>query len=435
MNGTIENESNYMKKEGNYSLIKPLYIIGVLFFIFGFITWVSSVLIPYLQIACELNNFQAFLVAFAFYISYMLLAIPSGWVLKKAGYKKSMAIGLFLMAIGAFLFIPAAETRTYSIFLTGLFIQGSGLTILQTASNPYVAILGPLDSAARRMSFMGICNGVAGALAPIILGAIVLKDTDEVKNRLVNIDGQERDLILNELAQRVIFPYLITGAILLILAILIFLSKLPEIREQEDETLSVINANKKTIFQFPHLLLGVFALFLYVGVEVIAGNTIITYAHSQGIPLSDAKFFSSATLMGMLVGYIIGIVAVPKYITQQAALKACSILGIGFLFAALATNGIVSISFIALLGIANSLIWPSIWPLAIAELGRFTKIASSVLIMAIGGGALLPLLYGFLADQIGVKQAYWMLLPCYLVIYYYAVRGYKMRGSGELKIA
>jgi glucose/galactose transporter len=421
-------------KKGNFSIAKPLYIIGILFFIFGFITWVSSVLIPYLQIACELNNFQAFLVAFAFYISYLVMAIPSGWLLKRVGYKKGMAIGLLVMSIGAFLFIPAAQTRMYSIFLLGLFLQGSGMAILQTASNPYVTILGPLESAAKRISLMGICNGVAGAIAPIILGAIVLSDADEVKAKLSNISGEQNTAVLNELAHRVEIPYLITGIILLALSFLIGASGLPEIdSEKEDETLAIANDQKKSIFQFPHLLLGVLTLFFYVGVEVIAGNTIITYAQSLGIPMSTAKFFTSATLIGMLMGYIIGIIAIPKYFSQKNALKISSLLGIVFALAALFTNGIFSITFIALLGLANSLIWPSIWPLAIAGLGRFTKIGSSLLIMAIGGGAFLPLLYGFLTDHVGAKQAYWMLLPCYLVIYYYSVRGHKIRNSPVLK--
>ncbi|HTE24260.1 sugar MFS transporter [Flavitalea sp.] len=421
-------------KKGSSSIAKPLYIIGILFFIFGFITWVSSVLIPYLQIACQLNNFQAFLVAFAFYISYLFMAVPSGWLLQRVGYKKGMVIGLWVMAIGAFLFIPAAQTRMYGIFLLGLFLQGSGMAILQTASNPYVTILGPLESAAKRISLMGICSGVAGAIAPIILGAIVLSDADLVKEKLSNISGDQNTEVLNELAHRVEMPYLITGIILLSLSFLIGASGLPEIDSDiEDKTLAIANEQKKSIFQFPHLLLGVLALFLYVGVEVIAGNTIITYAQSQGIPMSTAKFFTSATLIGMLVGYIIGIIAIPKYIAQQNALKICSLLGITFGLGALFTNGIFSITFIAMLGLANSLIWPSIWPMAIAGLGRFTKIGSSLLIMAIGGGAFLPLFYGFLTDYIGAKQAYWMLLPCYLVIYYYSVHGHKIRNTPVLK--
>jgi glucose/galactose transporter len=425
----------FMPNKTSAAIAKPLYIIGILFFIFGFITWVSAVLIPYLQIACELNHFQAFMVAFAFYISYMVMAVPSAAVLKRTGYKKGIAIGLLLMAVGALLFIPAAASRTYWVFLSGLFVQGSGLAILQTASNPYVAILGPEESAAKRISIMGICNGVAGVIAPLILGAIVLSDADVVKEKLLILSGEQKLALLNSLASRVITPYLVIGGILVILAFFVWNSGLPEIdSEQEDETTALVNSNKNSVLQFPHLLLGVFTLFLYVGVEVIAGNTIITYSEMQGVAITTAQFFTSVTLMGMLLGYVIGIILIPKYISQQKALQLCAVLGMVFTFAALFTNGLVSVAFIALLGLANSLMWPSIWPLAIAGLGRFTKIGSSLLIMAIGGGAFLPLLYGYLSDHIGPKQAYWMVIPCYATVYFYAAYGHKIRRSPELKI-
>lgn len=410
---------------------RPIIIIGALFFVFGFVTWLGSVLIPYLKIACELNNFQSYLVAFSFYISYMVMAIPSAWVLKKTGFKKGMSVGLTIMAAGALLFIPAALIRTYGLFLLGLFVQGTGLAILQTASNPYITILGPRESAAKRISIMGICNGVAGAVAPIILGAVTLKDTDVIKNRLLTVDGMEKVRELDALAHRVIFPYLIMVSVLLVLAGLVYFSGLPEVDSSEDGEGATEDYHKKTsIFQFPHLILGVFTLFLYVGVEVISGDTIIGYGASQGIAMSTAKFFTSGTLACMLVGYMIGIICIPRYISQQKALKVSSIIGMVFAITALSTKGYVSVTFVALLGLANSLMWPSIWPLAIADLGRFTKIGSSLLIMAIGGGAILPLIYGRLADLFSPHHAYWMLLPCYSVIWYYAYAGHKIRMWG-----
>jgi FHS family L-fucose permease-like MFS transporter len=407
---------------------KALIIIGALFFVFGFITWLSSVLIPYLQIACELNNVQAYLVAFSFYISYFVMAVPSGWILKKSGFKNGMSLGLFVMAIGSLLFIPAALTRTYPTFLLGLFIQGTGMAILQTASNPYLTILGPLESAAKRISIMGICNGIAGAIAPIILGAVILNDADSLTKRLARLDPIEKITELNKLVHLVITPYLIIVIVLLVLAILIYRSDLPEI-DPEDESVETVNAsvNKTSILQFPHLLLGVFTLFLYVGVEVIAGNTIIQYAALQGIGLSNAKFFTSLTLMGMLAGYVIGIICIPKYLSQQQALKISSLLGLVFIAGALYTNGHTSVFFIALLGVSNSLIWPSIWPLAIADLGRFTKTGSSLLVMAIAGGAVIPLLYGYLTDQYTAKLAYLIVIPCYAVSWLYAVWWHKVR--------
>jgi glucose/galactose transporter len=407
---------------------KALITIGALFFVFGFITWLSSILIPYLQIACELSNVQAYLVAFSFYISYFVTAVPSGWILKKSGFKNGMSLGLFVMAIGSLLFIPAALTRTYPTFLLGLFIQGTGMAILQTASNPYLTILGPLESAAKRISIMGICNGIAGAIAPIILGTVILNDADSLTKRLATLDPVEKTAELNKLVHLVITPYLIIVIVLLVLAILIYRSDLPEI-DPEEENVETVNASvtKTSILQFPHLLLGVFTLFLYVGVEVIAGNTIIQYATLQGIELSNAKFLTSLTLMGMLAGYIVGIICIPKYFSQQQALKISSLLGLGFIAGALYTNGHTSVFFIALLGVSNSLIWPSIWPLAIADLGRFTKTGSSLLVMAIAGGAVIPLFYGYLTDQYTAKLAYLIVIPCYAVSWLYAVWWHKIR--------
>lgn len=408
--------------------LHPVAIIGSLFFIFGFITWLNSVLIPYLRIACELNNLESYLVTFAFYIAYFVMAIPSSWVLKRSGFKKGMSIGLAIMAVGALIFIPAALTRTYGLFLTGLFVQGTGLALLQTASNPYITIIGPRESAAKRISIMGICNKLAGAIAPIILGAIALKDADAIKTRVVQMTASQKAQELNALASRVIVPYIVIILALVVLALLIFFSGLPEIdTDHEDEKTALANTNKQSIFQFPHLILGVATLFLYVGAEVIAGDTIISYGSDQGIPFSTAKFFTTCTLCAMIVGYIIGIITIPRYLKQEKALLYCAILGVFFTAGALVTHGYVSVLFIALLGLANSLMWPAIWPLAIAGLGRFTKLGSSLLIMSIAGGALLPLAYGRLADYFDPRQAYWILIPCYLFILYYAVDGYKAK--------
>ncbi|AXY78250.1 glucose/galactose MFS transporter [Paraflavitalea soli] len=411
------------------TILHPLIIVGSLFFIFGFVTWLSAVLIPYLQIACELNNFQSYLVAFAFYISYFIAGIPSGWLLKKTGFKKGLSIGLLLVALGSLLFIPAATYRLYPVFLLGLFVQGAGLTILQTASNPYVAILGPKESAARRISFMGICNGIAGVIAPLILGAVILNDADALQRKLSTLAPSEKILALDQLAGKVILPYIIITLVLIVLSILIYFSSLPEVDEEADTTDSVsgAHAEKTSIFQFPHLLIGVLVLFLYTGVEVIAGNSIIGYGAYYGIPLSTSKFFTAFTLAGMLIGYIIGIICIPRYLSQEAALKSSALLGIACATIAILTNGLTSVVFVALLGLANSLIWPSIWPLAIAGLGKFTKTGSSLLVMAISGAAVLPLLYGYATDLFNPKLAYIIVIPCYLAIGYYAVYGHKIR--------
>lgn len=409
------------------SFNRPIVIIGVLFFVFGFVTWLGSVLIPYLHIACQLNTFSSYLVAFAFYISYAVMAVPAAAVLRRTGYKKGMALGLLIMAAGATVFIPAALTRSYLLFLSGLFIQGTGLAILQTAANPYVTILGPLESAARRISIMGVCNGIAGVIAPVIIGSIALKDADSIRDKVTHLPAAQKTALLDTLAHRVIGPYAIIAVVIVLLASWVFFSGLPEL--DTDPTTETpqdgVSATKTSIFQFPHLLFGVLTLFLYVGVEVIAVDTIINYGTSQGIRLSTARNFSSFTLSGMLLGYLIGILLIPKYLSQTLALKISAGLGLVFVSAALSTSGLVSVIFIAFLGLANSLCWPSIWPLAINGLGKFTAIGSSLLIVAIGGGALLPLLYGRLAELSTPQHAYWVVVPSYLSIAWYAISGHK----------
>ena len=413
----------------NGNTTRSIIIIGALFFIFGFVTWLNSLLIPYLEIACELTKFQSFFVTFAFYIAYVVMAPVSTKTLSWLGFKKGMSVALVIMAFGALLFIPAAITRTYIIFLTGLFIMGSGLAILQTASNPYVTIVGPAESAAKRISIMGICNKLAGAIAPILIGFFLqLEKADELQSEIANLTSAERINELNEMALRVIPPYIGIIVVLLLLAIWVYKSSLPEVdTDEEDESLSSTNAGKKSVFDFPHVILGVVTLFLYVGVEVIAADSIISYGASQGIALTTAKYFATGTMVAMVVGYIIGIISIPKFISQENALRVSAVLGIIFSILAIFTEGYVSLAFIALLCLANSLMWPAIWPMALADVGRFTKAASSLLVMGIAGGAIIPLAYGALAESWNPQDAYWVMIPCYLFILYFAVLGYKIR--------
>jgi MFS transporter, FHS family, L-fucose permease len=417
-----------MKQQKSYLL--PMIIIGALFFIFGFVTWVNGTLIPYLKIACQLEtDLQSYFVATAFFIAYTVMAIPSSFVLNKTGYKRGMAIGLMIMAVGALIFIPAAGSRNFDLFLLGLFIIGTGLALLQTASNPYVSIIGPIESAATRISIMGISNKIAGILAGLIFGYIALNDADVLEAKLKTMDAVAKNEVLNELASRVIVPYAILAGVLIALAVAILFSGLPDIHDEgESESSDTSNAAAKaktSVFQYPHLLQGVLALFLYVGVEVMAGDTITSYGKSLGIELSTARFFTQLTLAFMLIGYVIGIFTIPKYVSQSMALRVCSILGVVFTIAAVLTTGYTSVLFIAMLGLANSLMWPAIFPLAIDGLGRFTKIGSALLIMGISGGAILPLIYGALSESIGTRTAYLLMAPCYLFILYFAVKGYK----------
>lgn len=427
-----------------------LTIIGIFFFIFGFVTWLNSILIPFLKTACELTNFQAYFVTAAFYISYLIMALPASFVLKKTGFKTGMSVGLWVMAVGALIFIPAALARNYGIFLTGLFVEGTGLSILQTAVNPYVTIIGPRESAAKRISMMGIFNKFAGVVAPIILASYLLKDSVLLETSLASaVDLASKNAILDQLAQRVIGPYIIMAVILVALGFLIKLTNLPEVdTDAEDETSADYVAPKKNIFQYPNLVLGVIALFFYVGVEVIAADSIIRYGQSLGIPMESSKYFTSLTMIGMIAGYLLGIVLIPKYLKQVNALRICAALGIIFSLAAIfvpSGNAFtipfrdlvtfdsvtlkipVTVLFIALLGFANSLVWPALWPLALEGLGRFTKTGSALLIMAIVGGATIPLIYGRLADVLTTQTAYWICVPSYIIILYYALHGYRLR--------
>jgi glucose/galactose transporter len=399
-------------------------IIGALFFIFGFITWANSQLIPYLRIACDLSVAQSYLVTTAFFAAYFFMALPSSYILHRTGFKRGMSLGLLVMAAGALLFIPAAWSRSYTVFLTGLFITGTGLALLQTASNPYVTVLGPIESAARRISIMGICNKVAGILAVYILGGIVLKNADEIRARLATLPVFDRNVELDHLAQRVIAPYLFIAAVLVALAIVIWLIHLPEINEEEDpeQTLDA----RSGIAKYPHLLLGATGIFFYVGVEVISYDTFANFGDYLGYPLETARHFASYTGYGLLAGYILGIIAIPTYIPQRKALIVSTILSMVLVLVAVFSTGSVAVGSFALLGFSNAVVWPAIWPLALAGLGRFTKTGSALLVMGIAGGAILPPIYGKLAELAGSLQlAYLMMIPCYLFILYYALKGYR----------
>ena len=428
--------------ENKKSSIIPISIIAGVFFIFGFVTWINGALIPFMKTINELTEAQSYLVASASYISFVLMALPASSILNKIGYRKGMSLGLFVMAIGALVFIPAAEARTYWVFLTGIFIQGIGMTLLQTAANPYITILGPIESAAKRISIMGIANKVAGALGSIIFGSLLLSGIGEVNKKLESVSEQEKEVLLDTMADSVFMPYVIMAIVLAILGVLIRKAPLPNV-EPAEQAAEEGKTEKTSIFQFPHLWFGVLALFFYVGAEVIAGDTIISYGISLGFAEADAKFFTTFTLMAMVATYLLGAVLIPKYITQKKALIVSAILGIVFSIGILSTSGFVSILFVAALGIANALVWPAVWPLTLDGLGKFTKTASALLIMAISGGAVIPPLYGRLVDAskheliangMEVAEAttssatgsYWILIPCYLFILFFALKGHKI---------
>ena len=426
------------------STLVPLLIIAALFFIFGFVTWINGALIPFMKTINELTAAQSYLVASASYISFVVMALPSSAILEKTGYRKGMSIGLFVMALGALVFIPAANARTYWLFLVGIFIQGSGMTLLQTAANPYVTILGPIESAAKRISVMGIANKVAGALGSLIFGALLLSGIDEVNEKLATVSGTEKEVLLDTMANSVYVPYLVMAAVLALLAILIRKAPLPHVEAEPIKETAEGQTEKTSIFQFPQLIFGVVTLFMYVGVEVIAGDSIIAYGLSLGLPVEQAKWFTTFTLFAMVGTYALGVLLIPKVISQKTALLLSGLLGIILSLVIVNTSGFTSVLLVASLGIANALVWPAVWPLALDGLGKFTKTAAAFLIMAISGGAILTPLYGRLVDYLNevyladgmeesvamsqsANQGYWILLPAYIIIFLYAVKGHKIK--------
>lgn len=407
-------------------LTRQIITIGAFFFIFGFITWVNGTLIPYLRIACELEEWQAYLVTFAFYISYTVMAIPSSKILEQTGMVKGMRVGLIIMALGCALFIPAALMRYYPLFLLGLFVVGTGTTLLQTAVNPYITLLGPPEKAAQRISIMGLCNKFAGVTAPLILGAIILKNSDGLIAELQRMGDAERQMRLDSLAHAVIMPYLVLTAMLLIIAYMIRFAHLPEIESSEAPAGRNNRPSEQPAMVRKNFVLGFIAIFSTVGLEVVAGDTIGNYGIYHGLSLNIAKHLTSYTLACTMLGYMFGVFAIPRLISQEKAFTYSSCLGLCISLLAIFVPGTGSIVFIALLGLSNALLWPAIWPQALKGLkGRLLNRGSAILIMGVAGGAVMPLIYGALAKYINNQYAYLILIPCYLFNLYYSLKGTK----------
>lgn len=413
-------------KKNNYFF--SLTIIGILYFVFGFITWLNNQLIPFLKTACQLSDTQAYLVTFAFYISYFVMALPSAGILKKTGFAKGMSFGLLVMALGCLIFIPAALSRNYVVFLIGLFVQGTGLALLQTAANPYVTILGPIESATQRMCIMGLFNKIAGIIGIYIFSKALLSNFDAISANINNVTGDNQVVLLNDLAHRIILPYIIMACGLVLIALMVYLAKLPDVNSSNEVSTQEKQTNKLPLY----LWLGVLALFFYEGAEVMAIDTLVPYSKSIGLPDTIYTKIGMYALAALLLGYVSTIVLIPKYLSQRKALIYCSVLSLIFVIIALSSKGVTSLVFLILLSFSNAVMWGAIWALAIDKLGKNTSFASALLIMAIVGGALIPLLYGGLSDLLhSTHIPYILFLPCYLFILYYAVKGYKVGKKNE----
>ncbi|WP_199528352.1 MFS transporter [Pseudoalteromonas sp. bablab_jr010] len=431
MEATVECDNNTKQ-----SIWLPMVLAGSMFFILGCITWLNGAITPFLQQMLELSPLQASFIISSFYIAVTVAGIPSAMLIKRVGYKNGMAIGCAIMALSALMYIPAAKLQMIEIFLFAQLMIGVGQTVLQTAVNPYVVKMGSEKSAAVRVCIMGLLNKFAGVIVPVIFAAVVVSGVVDGAGKL---SQEQKDMMANSL----IMPYVLIAALIMLFAAFAKFAPLPDLVFDEDETPNGKGEIKETLAH-PHLVLGVVGIALYVAVEVIAADTIGSYALQIGV--ADYSVMTSYTMACMLIGYAIGILTIPRFMSQQTALLMSGIAGIiTVLLVVLGSNDSFIISnlllvpfggpqlpdpllCIALLGFANAMVWPAIWPLALAGLGRLTGTASGLLIMGIAGGALGPLLIGLgNVAGLGAQGAYIVMIPSYVFILFYALKGHKMR--------
>lgn len=424
--------------KNNYG--SALLVIGIVFATFGFITWANSQLILFFRLSYSLTKTQSYLVETAFFAAYFFMSVPSSFVLKKLGYKKSLGSGLLLMGIGAALFIPAAYLKSYPVYLAGLFMIGIGLALAQTAANPYVTILGPQEAAAKRISIMGICNKVAGIVAVFLLGSIILKDSGQVEEQIKLMTAAEKAVFLDDFAGRIVGLYVVISSVFILLSFTLMRLNLPEVQERtaENELSPGDTVSSRSVFQHRNLIFGGLAIFFYVGAEVISYGVFSDFGTSLGFDKETSKLFPTYTGYALIIGYFLTIALVPKVISQRRALIASAVSSIALLLIAINTSGWTAVICFAALGLTQSVMWPAIWPLALNGLGIHTKIGSAILVMMIVGGAVLPPLMGlwstwletsenvFIAENAG-KLGFLIMVPCWLFILFYALDGYRSK--------
>ena len=400
-----------MKQKTNF--LFPLAIIGLFFFSIGFALGINSYLMPVLEKSMHISGAASSLLLAATFVPFLLFGIPATHCIKAIGYKRTMALSFVIFAVAFGLFILAAKQNSLTWFLIASFVSGAANAVLQASVNPYVTILGPMDSAARRISCMGISNKLAWPVTTLFISLVIGKGIGEV---------ELTDLYL---------PFTIIIGIFLLLGLIALLAPLPDVKAEGEEESGEDMANnsyadqKTSILQFPHLLLGCLALFLYVGVETISLATATGYAQSLGLEGDNYGFIPS---VGMIVGYICGVIFIPRYLSQAAAMRICAIIAlVGSVAVAVVPDPVISVYCIFLMALGCSLMWPALWPLAMADLGKFTKSGASLLTMAIAGGAVMPWLRGLLQDATSYQTSYWVSVPCFLFILYYGLAGYKIR--------
>ncbi|MDR1342920.1 MAG: MFS transporter [Prevotellaceae bacterium] len=409
--------------------------VGALFFICGFVAWLNATIIPFLKVACELSNFQSYFVTFAFYLAYAAVALPSLRLLEKTDARSGMAMGLMAMSAGALIFVPAALLRTYPLFLLGLLASGAGLGLLQAAAGPYAAALGAAESAPSCRSVTNICSRVAGVAGTLAVGGILFYKIDSFEASIRITEGVSRAAELDTLAHKAVFPYLTIALMLAAAAFVVKSLPLPSLSAGEKRTEQEKDTPDVATLRLPRFWLGLPTLFLYVGAEVISVGSISLYGKAVGMSFEVAKALPACWLFAALLGCLLGAFVVPKYICMERALAACAALGVIFSVAAVNATGWLSVAFVALLGLSGSLVWPSVFSLSMKKMGKYAKLGAAILATGVAGGALLPLAYGYLADAVGYRQAYWILLPCYAAILLYAAANLPPAKGKNSKVA
>lgn len=404
---------------GSYGY-SALAVAALIFFAMGFVTWLNGPLISFVRVAFSLSEFSAFFIPLAFYFSFFLFSIPTSLIAQRLGLKAGLTLSVLVSALGVATFGQFVAWRIYPGALTGLLILGAGISLMQVVINPLVSLLGPPDRAAQRISIMGICNKTAGILAPIVLGLLVMRNIGEVAEKAQSAtDPAIREALLNNFVQALYLPYLGMAGILVLIACVVALAPMPNL-----EAPPIVSGDgAKSGFFKPHLVFGFVAMFLYVGIEVMAGDAIGTYGQSFGLPLDQTKFFTALTLTGMLIGYVMGFVIVPRFIRQERYVQISCAAGCVLTVFAVLTQGYTSVFCVALLGVTNAMIMPTLFPIAIRGAGHMTAMASAVMVMSYSGGAIVPQFYVWLKPVFGFQGMFALIvIPAYLVILAYAHR-------------
>ena len=402
-----------MKEQKNFLI--PMAFIGLMFFTCGFALGINSLLVPVLKVSLQVTSMKAYMLIGATFLPFLIFGYPAGMLISKIGYKHTMASAFAMFSLAFAVFILSAKEESFVLFLVASFACGAANTFLQAAINPYVTILGPTESAARRISIMGMINKLAWPVSPLFIAFVV---------------GNSDHIAVADLTK----PFAVIIGLFVLLGVISFFAPLPEVKavgednkeeDAESQKVSAYANSKHSIFQFPHLVLGSLAIFFYVGAETIVLGTLIDYANELG--LSHPENYSWIAPICISVGYLSGIIFIPKYLSQTRALQICSLVALAGTALVVFLPGTLSIYCIGIMALGCSLMWPAFWPLALMDLGKFTKEGSSLLTMGLIGGAVITVLFGLLKDISDIQSAYSICLVSFTYIVFYAFKGYKLR--------